>query len=100
MPAAATLQERQVEAGVLLPLRRVRISHTALFSIVRSVDDLQLMDRIETTQRVAARAGWSFTSAHTYGYSISPEEGATVGVTVDLARRALGSSADSSTTTD
>ena len=99
VPTAATLQERQIEAGVLFPVRRVRTSQTTLVSFVRSDDDLQLSDALETTRRAAIRAGWGLNSARTYGYSISPEGGITVGATTELARQALGSSGDATTVT-
>jgi hypothetical protein len=93
-PTAATLRERQIEAGVQVPIRHVRVSHVALFSMLSAVDDYTLPDGIVSRDRVAVRGGWATTSAHLYGYSISPEAGVTVGVTAESVPRALGSFAD------
>jgi hypothetical protein len=62
--------------------------------VVQATDDFQFPDRRTSRQRTAVRAGWTSTSTHTYGYSISPEDGITVGATAEAVRRALGSSAD------
>ncbi len=99
VPSRATLRERQLEAGVLFPVRHVRTSVTALASLVRAVDDFTRPDGSVSRTRTAARAAWSVASAHTYGYSISREEGAIVGVTAELIRRALGSSGDATAVT-
>jgi hypothetical protein len=98
-PTAATLRERQIEAGVQVPIRHVRVSHVALFSMLSAVDDYTLPDGIVSRDRVAVRGGWATTSAHLYGYSISPEGGVTVGVTAESVPRALGSFADATTYT-
>jgi hypothetical protein len=98
-PAPATLRERQIEAGALLPILHVRVSHQALVSMIRAVDDYTLPARTLSRDRTAARAGWLTTSAHTYGYSISPEGGVTAGTTIELVRRSFGSLADATTVT-
>jgi hypothetical protein len=77
-----------------MPFRRIRLSQTAVSSFARGVDDFRLPDGLASTQRAAWRAGWALNSTRTYGYSISPEEGMAVGVTAELTRRALGSSAN------
>ena len=41
----------------------------------------------------------TISSAHTYGYSISPERGATIGMTAELVQHALGSSGDANAVT-
>ena len=99
VPSTATLRERQLQAGVVLPVRHVRASSTALASIVRAVDDFTFPDRSVSRNRTAVRAGSTISSAHTYGYSISAERGATVGMTAELVRRALGSSGDANAVT-
>jgi Tol biopolymer transport system component len=99
VPSTATLRERQLQAGVVLPVRHVRVSHTTLASVVRAVDDFTFPDRSVSRNRTAVRAGSTITSAHTYGYSISPERGATAGFTAELVRRALGSSGDATAVT-
>ena len=94
VPSIATLRERQVEGGILFPIRHVRASQTALSSLVRAVDDFTRPDDVTSRNRTAWRGGWALISSKTYGYSISPQDGVFVGVTAELARQALGSSAD------
>src|SRR5439155_22812093 len=94
VPTAATVRERHVESGVFFSVRHLRVSQAALLSLVDGVDDFQLPNAFVSTRRAAWRAGWALDSARTYGYSISPEDGASIGVTADFARRALGSSAN------
>ncbi len=98
-PSSATERERQIEGGVLLPIRHVRASHAASVSLLRAVDDFLLPDRTLTRNRTAVRAAWSSTTAKTYGYSISPEQGVTFGATSEMVRRALGAAADATTFT-
>jgi hypothetical protein len=98
-PSSAVERDRQIEAGVLFPIRHERTSHTALASLVRAVDDFSLPTLAVTLNRTAARAAWSTNTAHTYGYSVSPEAGATIGVTSELVRHALGAFADATTVT-
>ncbi len=71
--------------------------HAGLLSITRAVDDYTLPDRIVSRDRTPVRAAWETVTAKTYGYSISREDGIAVGVTAELVRRALGSSADATT---
>jgi WD40 repeat protein len=99
VPTIATRRERQVEAGILFPIRRVRASQTAVSSLVRVVDDFTGPDEVSSQNRTAWRGGWALVSSKTYGYSISPQDGVVVGVTAELARQALGSSADASAIT-
>jgi hypothetical protein len=93
VPSTATLRERQLQAGIVLPVRHVRAAQTTLASVARAVDDFTFPDRRVSRNRTAARAGLAIQSAHTYGYSISPEGGVTLGITAEVVRRALGSSA-------
>ncbi len=97
--STSTLRERQVEAGILFPIRHVRVSQRTILSIIRAVDDFTLPDEVISRNRTAWRGGWAIDSSHTYGYSISPENGVAIGMTAELARQALGSSADASTVT-
>jgi hypothetical protein len=90
----ATLREHQVEGGMLFPIRHVRASQRALSSLVRALDDFTRPDGTSSRNRTAWRGGYALTTSRSYGYSISPEDGVSVGVTAELARRALGSSAD------
>ncbi len=97
--STSTLRERQVEAGVLFPIRHVRIAQRTISSIISAVDDFTLPDGVISRNRTAWRGGWAIDSSHMYGYSISPDNGVALGITADLPRRALGSSADASTVT-
>src|SRR5262249_20632498 len=98
-PSTATRREREFESGVLLPFIRVRHSHSAFASFVRAADEYTLPDRALSRDRNAIRAAWHSTTARTYGYSISPEEGISTGATVEWVRTAFGASADATTTT-
>jgi len=98
-PTAATLRERQIEGGVLFPVRHVRVSHLALLSMLAAVDRYTLPAGELSRDRVAVRGGWATTTAHLYGYSVSPEGGVTVGGTAESVPHALGSFADASTFT-
>jgi hypothetical protein len=89
----------QLEAGILLPFRRVRISHQALAAVVRTVDDYGFPDASVTLNRTAARAGWATSSARFYGFSVSPEHGVTGGATAEIMPRALGANAAASALT-
>jgi hypothetical protein len=90
-PTSATLREREIEAGVLFPIRHVRVSHLALFSMLSAADHFMRPEGDFTRDRVAARGGWATNTAHLYGYSISPEGGLTVGATAEAVPEAFGS---------
>jgi hypothetical protein len=98
-PSAVTRREQQIEAGIAVPFVRTRWSHTAVATFLRSVDDYMLIGRTATRDRAAIRAAWRTNTAHTFGYSISPERGITIGATSEFVRQALGASADASTFT-
>jgi Tol biopolymer transport system component len=98
-PSSATRRERVGEGGVILPFVHARVSHTALATVFRAMDDYTLADRDFTRTRSALRAAWRTQTARTYGYSISPEDGVTVGGTAEVVDRALGASADATTFT-
>lgn len=98
-PATATLREREIEGGIALPFRRIRVSHVALMSFVGGANEFTRRDGVTTSHRAAWRAAWSLSSSRRYGYSISQEDGVAIGVTSEIAREALGSSADASAAT-
>jgi hypothetical protein len=98
-PTPVTRRERQIEGGVIFPIRHARVQHAARLSVVRSVADYNLGSSTFTRTRTPLRASWQTITAHTYGYSISREAGIAAGVTAELVRRALGSFADATTTT-
>ena len=93
VPSTATLRERQIEAGVIVPIRHVAAAQTMVASVVRAIDDFTFPDHAVSHNRTAARAGWAATNAIAYGYSISPERGVAFGATAELVPTALGSSA-------
>jgi len=98
-PALATRRERQLQGGVIFPIRHTRVTHAGLLSIVSAVDDFTLPDRLLTRHRVPLRGAWETTTARFYGYSISPEHGIAAGATAEIVRQGLGSFADATVTT-
>ena len=96
-PSSATRRERTVEAGVLLPFLHTRISHAALFSVLRSSNEYTLPASTVTRNVTPFRAAWETTTAKTYGYSISREDGVVLGATAEIVRRSVGSFADATT---
>jgi len=90
-PTPATLRERELEAGVLFPIRHVRVSHLARFSMLAAEDRYTLPASELSRDRVAAAGAWATNTARVYGYSVSPEDGLTVGATAEIDPEALGS---------
>lgn len=83
-PTAGTLHETEIEAGILLPVRRVRRSLRVLGSVVRTDGRFRSAAEVLERTRTAFRAGAAASSSHVYGYSISPEDGMAGGATVEL----------------
>jgi hypothetical protein len=98
-PSTATDRQRQVLAGVVVPFVHARVSHAAALVFFRGTDDYTFADRTLTSNRAAIRGAWETTTARTYGYSISPEDGVSVGATAEVVRTSLGASADATTGT-
>ena len=98
-PTSAVLRERQIEAGVIVPVRHARAQHAARFSVVRAVDEYTLGSGSFARDRTPIRATWQTVTAHEYGYSISAEDGIAAGATAEIVRSSLGSFADATTTT-
>lgn len=94
----AVVQDQQ-QAGILLPLVRVRTSAQALASVVRTESRYRLVDGDRTSTLVAARGALAGDTTQRQGYSISRETGLNTGATIELARTALGSSANATTVT-
>ena len=84
---------------MLLPFRHVLSAQRAFLSLVRTEDQFTLPNQIITIARTASRLGLAANTARLYGYSISPEDGYSVGATAELSREGLGSSADETTLT-
>ena len=91
--------QHEVEAGLFVPVLHVRRNTQALASLVRTDTRYQLPDQDRTVSLVASRMAFAHDSSQRYGYSISREHGLNVGTTIELARRALGSDADATTST-
>jgi Tol biopolymer transport system component len=90
------LRSREMQAGFTLPMRRVRWATTTLVALHGERDELSCPGggcelEAETFRRGSLRLGWLVTSAKSYGYSISAEEGASASTTVELTREALAS---------
>lgn len=98
-PVETTIEKREVELGVYLPFRHARITHRLLASAVASVERTTPNGVVENRDRVSLRLGASTSSAHVFGYSISPERGVTAGGTVEVTRRAFGANDDASVVT-
>jgi dipeptidyl aminopeptidase/acylaminoacyl peptidase len=98
-PTAATRRERQLEAGVVFPIRHVRARHAGMLSILRAVDDFTFANGSVSRNRTPLRASWQTITGLTYGYSISREHGIAAGATAEFVRRELGSFADATTLT-
>ena len=97
------IQTREMDAGALFTVARVRWSQTVLAAINASEDTFSCescSDPVpQEVRRGAIRAGWSFINAKTYGYSISRESGTALRFTWEDAPEALGSDAASSAMT-
>jgi hypothetical protein len=98
-PTVIPVRTREIQGGAILPFRRVRISHQALASLVRTTDRYEILGEPRQLDRTALRTGWTTSSAKVYGFSISPEQGVTAGVTGEAIPEALGSSASASAVT-
>ncbi len=90
-------RSRELLAGALLPIRRVRSTQTFLGAFDAEHDDI-VCDECRVTRpsldRGAVRGGWVYDSRRAFGYSISAEEGAQIEAAVELTRRVLGADGD------
>jgi Tol biopolymer transport system component len=98
-PTNTTAREYQLEGGVELPFIHTRSWHVLYASLLRADDRYDFTEGTASVNRTALRTGWESSTAHVYGYSISPEGGVTLGGTVEATRRAWGSYADATTAT-
>jgi len=87
----AAIRTREVNAGVILPFRRVRWSQSVLGAVHSSTDELvcEACAPASITRR-AVRGGWRVAAARGYGYSISLEDGWSATSGVEWAREAWG----------
>jgi hypothetical protein len=93
-----TARTREVNAGVSLPFRTTRRTQAVLASAHLSDERLECRDcepAIDSSlRRRALRGGWTFSSAKTYGYSISSDEGVRVSAGGEWSPEAFGSTGD------
>lgn len=84
------VRARELNAGALLPFRRVRWGASLLASASLSQDDFEGASADATerpdVRRDALRFGGAFSNARAYGYSIGPEEGAAINLVTEVAR--------------
>ena len=92
----AELRERNLTAGVLLPIARVR--HLQLWQAAFNYERRTLQATSDGAPRTFLRhgveLGWQLDSARRFGYSISQEEGAWLGIGTEQVRRAFGADGD------
>jgi hypothetical protein len=88
----ADIRTREVNAGVVLPFRRIRWSQFALAALHSSNDELlcSACTPTEITRR-SLRTAWRVSAARGYGYSISLEDGWSASSGVEITREAWGS---------
>jgi WD40-like Beta Propeller Repeat len=92
------VRTREVNAGMLLPFRRVRWSQSLLGAFHASTDEFACSEcgpggETSLTRR-SVRAGWLLQASRIYGYSISREDGWSASMTLELTREALGADGD------
>jgi WD40-like Beta Propeller Repeat len=92
------IQTREVNAGLLVPFRRVRWTQSLLAALHASTDRLLCQDCPdgEPTRitRRSVRGGWRMQASRSYGYSISAEDGWSTIATTELIREAFGDDGD------
>jgi Tol biopolymer transport system component len=98
-PADVTRRTRQIETGILFPFLHIRVQQSVLVSIGRAFDDYTLATSSFIRDRTPLRAAWQINTSRSYGYSISREDGVSLGATGEWVRQALGSFADATTVT-
>jgi hypothetical protein len=98
-PTVGFLQEQALDAGVVVPTRRVRSFRQWLVSARVEASRLALGNGRESGTESALRAGWMRRTAREYGYSISLEDGTAIGAALDW-RPDVGGSAAASVTMD
>jgi WD40 repeat protein len=95
---AGEIRTTELNAGVLLPFRRIRWSQSVLAAFHASRDSAECAacdpPISARADRRSLRTGWSYTSAKSYGYSITSEEGWSATATTEWTRAAWGSDGD------
>ena len=87
-----TYRTRDIAAGMVLRVARVRVTHATLAAFQRSDEVCEACpsDVLPRQQRASARLGWQISSARAFGYSIGAEEGGRFSATLELPRTAFG----------
>jgi outer membrane protein assembly factor BamA len=92
------MRARELDAGVLVRISKVRFSHATLaaFHVARDRFDCPscAVPVAADLRRASMRVGWEFSSARAFGYSISAEEGARAALTAESTRETLGADGD------
>jgi Tol biopolymer transport system component len=92
------LRTREINAGALLPFRRVRWTQSLLGAVHSSTDRLNCAgcgaESAEDITRTSIRGGWRLNASRAFGYSIGLEEGWSGTATTEITRRAFGSDGD------
>ncbi len=97
---ASDLREQSAEAGVSVPDFHVRWQQAVTVSVNFERQTLNVGGLARASaDRDALRLAWSLNSAKVYAYSISPEQGVTIGATGELVRTALGADANANAST-
>jgi Tol biopolymer transport system component len=97
------IRTREGTAGLLVPFRRIRQSHSLLGAVHASTDEFSCTacpapDSARVVRR-AIRTGWITNASRSFGYSISREEGWLASVATEFAREAFGSDGDGGSAT-
>ncbi len=90
---------RELFAGVLVPWRRVRVAQNWLAGVDLETRRLPRAAGISDRRRNGLRFAWNLSTAHTFGYSISPERGARVAITFERVRPGLGADGQATSVT-
>ena len=92
-----TVRTREADAGLLLPFQRVRSSQSVVGSLHVADDAFDCTECDEpmtaTVTRRSVRAGYAFSNAHEFSYSVSAEEGMRAAVSAELSRATSESAA-------
>ena len=94
------VRTRELNAGAVFPVRRVRWTESVLVAFNGSSDAFDCPSCEPAFGAVGTRRGlrfgWSFDNARAYGYSISHETGTLLRVTSEITRRGLGAEGNAS----
>jgi len=83
IPRRGSVQDLVVEGGMVLPTQTIRTARQWQFAVRRESFTFALDDERAKGTEMAYRAAWSIRNAREYGYSISPDDGGALGLTLD-----------------